>query len=66
MKGLAMKKNFLLVLALFLGFNTALFAEKLRGFGEVQESALKVSGNLSGCQFACESPEKAKLLMHKL
>jgi hypothetical protein len=66
MKGFAMKKNCLLILVFILSFNTALFAEKLRGFGEVQETALKVSGNLSGFQYVCENPEKAKLLMHKL
>ena len=46
-----MKKFMLPVLSAAYFFCPSLFADKLRGFGEVQKSPLKVTGNLAGRMF---------------
>jgi len=39
---------------------------ELRGFGELEKSTSAESGELNVRRFVCESPEKARLLLHKL
>ena len=48
---------------MFLLAGPRISAQNLRGFGNVRESSLPAG---QGMQFACDSPEHATLLIHKL